>query len=436
MQVVTTIFSYIIDMGASVMMPIIFTILGLILGAKFGEALRAGMTFGVGFIGLNAVIAIMSNAISVIGAKLVENLNFPLTAFDVGWAAGSAIAWSTEVVPFVFIAIIITNIIMIALGWTKTMDVDIWNYWHVLFTASAIILVCGEANPVLAWVFAIGQAVLMMGIIFIVADWVQADCAEVFGLEGISLPHIQSMCNCIVTYPVDKIIGMIPGLKDIHWTSEGIAEKLGLLGEPMIMGFVIGCILSGLAQFTTAGTTIASGIQQMLIDGMNIAAVMVLIPRMVALLMEGLMPISEMTQAFLEKRFPGKELYIGLDAAVATGHPFVISLALLAIPIIYIEAIILPWNTVLPLTDLAALVFYVQCAVLPNKGNLFRGIIETIVMCAIYLTFSTIAAEVMTGLASYTGLAVPEGATQITSIALGAQWITWIPFLIAKWIML
>ena len=84
MQVVTTIFSYIIDMGASVMMPIIFTILGVILGAKFGEALRAGMTFGVGFIGLNAVIAIMSNAISVIGAKLVENLNFPLTAFDVG----------------------------------------------------------------------------------------------------------------------------------------------------------------------------------------------------------------------------------------------------------------------------------------------------------------------------------------------------------------
>ena len=41
----------------------------------------------------------------------------------------------------------------------------------------------------------------------------------------------------------------------------------------------------------------------------------------------------------------------------------------------------------------------------------FRGIIETIIMCAIYLTFSTIAAEVMTGLASYTGLAVPDGAT-------------------------
>ncbi len=430
MQVVTNIFSYIIDMGASVMMPIIFTILGLVMGAKFGEALRAGMTFGVGFIGLNAVIGIMSSTITPVANALVENLNFPLTTIDVGWAAGSAIAWSTEAVPFVFLAIILTNIVMIMLGWTKTMDVDIWNYWHVLFTASAILLVCGTSP--LSWAFAIGQAVIMMAIIFIVADWTQADCAEIFGLEGISLPHIQSMCNCIITYPLDKLLGMIPGIKDISWTSEGIAEKLGLLGEPMMMGFIIGGFLSALAQFTAPQVDVGAAIQQILIVGMNIAAVLVLIPRMVALLMEGLMPISEMTQAFLEKRFPGRELYIGLDAAVATGHPFVISLGLLAIPIILVEAVILPYNTLLPLADLAALPFYVICAVLPNKGNLFRGLIEVIIMCAIYLWFSTYAGEVMTSLAGSANLTVPEGAAQLSNIALGAQWITWFPFMIAK----
>ncbi|WP_329382900.1 PTS galactitol transporter subunit IIC [Anaerofustis butyriciformans] len=430
MQVVTSIFSYIIDMGASVMMPIIFTILGLVMGAKFGEALRAGMTFGVGFIGLNAVIGIMSSTVTPVANALVENLNFKLTAVDVGWAAGSAIAWSTEAVPFVFLAVILTNIVMIMLGWTKTMDVDIWNYWHVLFTASAILLICG--NSPLSWAFAIGQAVIMMAIIFIVADWTQADCAEIFGLEGISLPHIQSMCNCIVTYPLDKLLGMIPGIKDISWTSEGIAEKLGLLGEPMMMGFIIGGFLSALAQFTAPQVNVGTAIQQILIVGMNIAAVLVLIPRMVALLMEGLMPISEMTQAFLEKRFPGRELYIGLDAAVATGHPFVISLGLLAIPIILVEAVVLPYNSLLPLADLAALPFYVICAVLPNKGNLFRGLIEVIIMCAIYLWFSTYAADVMTSLAGAANLTIPEGATQLSNIALGAQWITWFPFMIAK----
>lgn len=436
MQILTAIFSWLSNAGASVMMPIILTILGMVMGAKFGEALRAGLTFGVGFIGLNAVIGIMASTVSVLGQDLVNNLNFKLTTFDVGWPAGAAIAWSTEVVPWVFIVVIITNIIMIATGLTKTMDVDIWNYWHVLFIASAIVLVCGEANPVLAWVFALGQAALCMAIIFLVADWVQADCAEVFGLEGISLPHIQSINGCIITYPVDKLIGMIPGLKDINIDLTTISDKLGLLGEPLMIGLIIGMLLQALASFTTPDKPFMTSIQEMLKTGMNISAVMILIPRMVALLMEGLMPISEFTQEFLEKRFPGKELYIGLDAAVATGHPFVVTLALIAIPIIYIEAVLLPYNTVLPLTDLSALVFYVECCVLPNHGNLFRGLLLTILMCCVYLFCSSYAGPVMTGLASYTGMQIPEGGTAITCIAVGSQFITWIPFAIAKMICL
>ena len=53
MQAVIDFFSYINGLGASVMMPIILTIFGVILGAKFGKALRGGLTVGVGFIGLN-----------------------------------------------------------------------------------------------------------------------------------------------------------------------------------------------------------------------------------------------------------------------------------------------------------------------------------------------------------------------------------------------
>lgn len=434
MQIIQNIFTYIIDMGASVMMPIIFTIIGLIMGIKFGEAIRAGMTFGVGFIGLNAVIGLLSSTISPVATALVENLNFKLTAVDVGWATGSAIAWSTSVVPFVFLAIIITNIVMIMLGWTKTMDIDIWNYWHVLFSASAILLVC-DYSP-MAWVIAIVQAMVIMGIMFIIADWTQADCAEVFGLEGISLPHCQSMCNYLYTYPIDLLLGKIPGIKDIHWTSEGIAEKLGLLGEPMMMGFIIGGFLSALAQFTASEVNVGTAVQQILIVGMNVAAVLVLIPRMVSLLMEGLMPISEGTQEFLEKRFPGKELYIGLDAAVATGHPFVISIGLLAIPIILVLAIILPYNTVLPLADLAALPFFAVSCVVSSKGNLFRGLIEMTVLCIIVLTISTFGADVLTGLASAANVTVPEGAAKITNLAIGGQWITWVPFVLAKIICL
>ena len=43
------VFGYIIALGASVMMPIIFTIIGMCIGMKFGKALKSGLFVGVGF---------------------------------------------------------------------------------------------------------------------------------------------------------------------------------------------------------------------------------------------------------------------------------------------------------------------------------------------------------------------------------------------------
>ena len=49
------VFSYIISLGASVMMPILFTIIGLCIGLKFGKSLQSGLYVGVGFVGLGIV---------------------------------------------------------------------------------------------------------------------------------------------------------------------------------------------------------------------------------------------------------------------------------------------------------------------------------------------------------------------------------------------
>ncbi len=43
------VFGYIIGLGAAVMMPIIFTILGVCIGIKFSKALKSGLLVGVGF---------------------------------------------------------------------------------------------------------------------------------------------------------------------------------------------------------------------------------------------------------------------------------------------------------------------------------------------------------------------------------------------------
>ena len=44
------VFKYIIGLGAAVMMPIIFTILGVCIGIKLPKALKSGLLVGVGFV--------------------------------------------------------------------------------------------------------------------------------------------------------------------------------------------------------------------------------------------------------------------------------------------------------------------------------------------------------------------------------------------------
>ncbi|MFQ7237289.1 MAG: PTS transporter subunit IIC, partial [Enterococcus hulanensis] len=319
----------------------------------------------------------------------------------------------THVVPFFFLAIIAKIIIMLLFNLTKTMDVDIWNYWQPLFISSALYLTTGSM------LLAVLSAVINMAIIFKLADWTQKDVSEVLGLEGISLPALQTTGWAVLGYPMNWLLDKIPGINKINWTTEKIQQRLGIFGEPMMMGLIIGGLLSAVAGMPVA---------DILTTAVTIAASLVLIPRMVSLLMDGLIVISEAAQEFMEKRFEGREIHIGLDAALGIGHPFVLSLGLLMIPITLVLAFILPGNKTLPLADLTALPFYMIFAILPSKGNLFRGVITGIFIAAITLYISGIAAPIMTGLAADIGYQIPGGATEITSLAVGTQWYSWIVY--------
>jgi PTS system galactitol-specific IIC component len=154
---------------------------------------------------------------------------------------------------------------------------------------------------------------------------------------------------------------------------------------------------------------------------------------MVALLMEGLIPFSEGVRAFFEKRFKGREVYIGLDSAVIVGYPAVLTTGLLMVPITLLLAVILPGNRALPMADLAALPFSVAWAVIPSRGNIFRGVlIATLYMIPI-LYVATFIAPLMTQLGvTYSGFQIPAGATQITSLV--AAWDGWV--WITHWLLM
>ena len=78
------VFKYIIGLGAAVMMPVIFTILGVCIGIKLGDALKSGLKVGVGFIGLSIVTALLTSALGPALNTVVEIYDLQLKVFDMG----------------------------------------------------------------------------------------------------------------------------------------------------------------------------------------------------------------------------------------------------------------------------------------------------------------------------------------------------------------
>src|SRR5690625_5236211 len=138
MKLFEEVMQWFLDLGASVMLPIIFLIFGLILGVKLGRAFRAALTIGVGFIGLNLVIGLLTDNLGPAAEAMVANYNLNLQTIDVGWPAASAIAYGTLLGSMAIVIGIGVNIILLIIGRTKTLNVDIWNFWHVAFTGSLI----------------------------------------------------------------------------------------------------------------------------------------------------------------------------------------------------------------------------------------------------------------------------------------------------------
>lgn len=78
------VFGYIISLGASVMMPIIFTIIGLCIGMKFGKALKSGLFVGVGFVGLGVVTALLTTNFNDPLKGISDIYHLQLNVFDMG----------------------------------------------------------------------------------------------------------------------------------------------------------------------------------------------------------------------------------------------------------------------------------------------------------------------------------------------------------------
>jgi PTS system galactitol-specific IIC component len=409
-QVVTNIKDFLTGLGVSLLLPIIITTMGLIFGQKLRTALRAGLTLGAGFIALNLVINLLIGQMVPVVDAMVKNTGASLDILDVGWGVAGAIAWGTTAGSLVILVCLATNIVMLALKLTKTLNVDIWNFWNQAFTAS----VCYLASGSLAWGL-VAAAIHTVYELWI-ADITAKDVQEFYNLPGISIPHGWAVTSVPIIAGVNWVLDRIPGVKDIHWDESNIREKWGIFGEPLFLGVLLGVIVGLFGGMW-------NNIPGLLTLGITIGTAMILIPKIIGFFMEALTPIAESAKTFMEKRFGGREFYIGLDSAVLIGHPVTVAAGIIMIPIVLGLALILPGNRVLPFGDLAATFYFVAMVPFMSKGNLFRSVVCGTVIFVVVLYACTSFGSSLTQMATSIGYTIPEGAVEITGLSAG-NWVS------------
>lgn len=399
-------------MGATVILPVAIFLLGLLFGQKPGKAFRSGLTIGVAFVGIFLVVDLLVNNLGPAAQGMVDRLGVELNVIDVGWPASSSIAWASIVAAFIIPLGLVVNVIMLVTKTTKTMNVDIWNFWHYTFMAAMVYAISGSIVQGLI------AAVIFQVVCLKVADWTAPMVSKFFDLPGVSVATGSTISYAPGIFLV-QLLNKVPVVKNWNADPETIQKRFGIFGESIFIGLFLGAAIGILAGYSVG---------DVIEIGMAMAAVMVLMPRMVKILMEGLMPVSESAREWLSKRFGDREIYIGLDAAVALGHPAVISTALILVPITVVLAVILPGNALLPFGDLATIPFVVAFIVGAAKGNIVHSVIVGTVMIALSLYMATDVAPVFTEMAVNSNFDMPEGSAKISSIDQGGNLVNWVIF--------
>ena len=413
------IFAYVIGLGAAVMMPIIFAVLGVCIGIKPAKALKSGLLVGVGFVGLGVVTALLTSNLGPALKGMTELYHLNLPYFDLGWPAAAAVAYSCAVGAFIIPVCLGVNLLMLFAGATRTVNIDLWNYWHFAFLGAMVFFATGS----LAWAFY--AAIVLYVITLCMADFTAKGFQSYYkDMEGISIP--QPFCQSFtpLAVAVGWLLDRIPGFDKLDIDAEGLKRKFGIFGEPLFLGVIIGCGIGALKCDSWMG--VVDSVPSILKLGVTVGAVMELIPRITGLFIEGLKPISQAVQNKLGKRFfshpstshppqtsqTSQTLSIGMSPALVIGHPTTLVVSILLIPVILFLSVFLPGNKFLPLASLAGMFYLFPCVLPITKGNVPKTFIVGLVALICGLFFVTNLTPAFTkaiAAANVDGIAVPDG---------------------------
>ena len=215
MEIITAVFNFVNNLGGTLMMPIIFTILGLIVGMKFMDAFKSGLLYGIGFAGLWLVLDYFMGSLAEAANGISTNLGLHLDVIDAGWMLGSAMAFGSTLLPLAVVGILGVNILLILVGFVKTLNIDMWNYWIMITGGVLVQKYTGSYWIGLAAIILSSVVVTKLADVFADRAW-----EGEFVPEGITLPHEDTITMAPVYFGVNWVLNKIHKVRDCDISTE------------------------------------------------------------------------------------------------------------------------------------------------------------------------------------------------------------------------
>lgn len=421
---------------AYVMLPAIIFIIALAVRLPFKKSLLSTVELAVGFAGVFIAFDFFVANIKPAVEQLMVIRGLEYNVLDVGWPPLAAITWSSPLAALSIPLILFLNIFMLAVGWTRTVYIDLWNYWHFALLGALVMATSGSM------VLGLSATLLLAVYCFKLTEWTAPDVERELGLKGVSASPVS--VNGIVPYTacINWVFDRIPGFNRLSYNPEKAAIRhdvpgaeeddedssgkdhsmswLAFFSEPMVIGVLIGLVLAFAAGYDT---------KQTLELAVHIAAVMFLLPKSAGLIGEAMMPITHALRAQVERRFPSrKNLVVALDTGFLMSHKSVIVTGLILMVVAVLIALVLPGNRVLPLGDLPNLISVMSISVLMFRGNVIRAVLAGIPVIITFLLISTHLAPLYTELANQTSGFDAEGLGLITAFTDGGHQVRYLMF--------
>jgi galactitol PTS system EIIC component len=426
MAVTNGIIIKIIEIGPVIIIPAILFLIGFITTRNPLRNLKNSVFIFIGMLGFAILLTLFINFFKPLIDTIILSSPKEFEIIDIGWAASKEIVLNSPITLQIIIGVFSLNIVMLLLRFTRTINIDIWNYWIFLLVGSIIFTITE-----IKWVGVL-IALIVAAITLVLADIYAPFIGNYFALKGVSNPQTQVVTWAPVSQLVNLIFNKIPGLNKVHVFYEEIQYKLGFFSEPMVMGFVFGFIIGIITKYRDIQAHLWPNILYSMLSGLRLAVIMILMSRIVTLLLKGLHPAINDIREFITRKITKRVLYVGIDSIFFAGFPSVIGLSIIIIPLTAYIATILPGNKILPSADLIIIPFLLVWAVALSQGDIFRSFISAVIIIPLMLWISTDMGTLFTSFFQKYNIALVEVHKNISSFGGGSNFLFWILLQIIK----